>query len=115
MRIIRWKPTFRKIQLQVNQNFIGTMTKSVLCNRVWNFMKWHWIYRIIRIYFGLAFLYPVHPVDPVRKWPVYAVKFLFRSDWPLAARGGQRLRAKFSVDLILNFRYGCSLSVHSRR
>ncbi len=26
------------------------------------------IYRIIRIYFGLVFLYPVHPVDPVRKW-----------------------------------------------
>jgi hypothetical protein len=23
--------------------------------------------RIIRIYFGLVFLYPVHPVDPVRK------------------------------------------------
>jgi len=25
------------------------------------------IYKIIRINFGLIFLYPVHPVDPVRK------------------------------------------------
>jgi len=33
------------------------------------------IYRIIRIYFGLVFLYPVHPVDPVRKIKVYFVKF----------------------------------------
>jgi hypothetical protein len=22
-------------------------------------------------------------INPVRKWPVYAIKFLFRSDWPL--------------------------------
>ena len=43
--------------------------------------------KIIRIYFGLVFLYPVHPscrgeafkrrlVDSVRKWTVYAVKIL---------------------------------------
>jgi hypothetical protein len=41
------------------------------------------IYRIIRIYFGLVFLYPVHPVDPVRKSKVYAVKFFIRLNWPL--------------------------------
>jgi hypothetical protein len=40
------------------------------------------IYRIIRIYFGLVFLYPVHLVDPVRKWIIYAVKFFIRSKWP---------------------------------
>jgi len=45
-------------------------------NLVWNIYLDR-IYRIIRIYFGVVFFYPVHPVDPVRKWTVYAVKFLF--------------------------------------
>jgi hypothetical protein len=33
--------------------------------------------------FGLVWLYPVHPVDPARKWKVHAVKFFIRSNWPL--------------------------------
>jgi hypothetical protein len=35
--------------------------------------------RIIRIYFGLVFLYPVHPVDPVRKIPTNQI--LRRKKW----------------------------------
>jgi hypothetical protein len=37
----------------------------------------------------VSFLYPVHPVDPVRKLNVYAVKFFIRSNspffWPAVA------------------------------
>jgi hypothetical protein len=37
--------------------------------------------------FVLVSLYPVHPVDPVRKIELNFVKFLFQSDWTIAARG----------------------------
>jgi len=33
--------------------------------------------------FCLVSLYPVHPVDAVRKVKLYFVKFLFRLNWPL--------------------------------
>jgi hypothetical protein len=44
-------------------------------------------------FFGLVWLDPVHPVDPVRKWKVHAVKFFIRSDrpffWPAAGLNGE--------------------------
>ncbi len=66
------------------------------------------IYRIIRIYFGLLFLYPVHPVDPVRKWTAYCVKFLFRLDRPFfwLAAGltpeTRHLKPDFKIQVIRN-------------
>ena len=42
------------------------------------------IYRINRIFFCSIWLYPVHPVNPVRKIKLYFVKFFIRSDWPLS-------------------------------
>ena len=39
-------------------------------------------------FFGLVWLYPVHPVDPDRKINLHFVKFFIRSDWTLATRGG---------------------------
>jgi hypothetical protein len=40
----------------------------------------HWFRQDLQDYqdfFGLVWLYPVHPVDHVRKWKIHAVKFLF--------------------------------------
>jgi hypothetical protein len=33
-------------------------------------------------FFGLVYVYPHHPVDPVRKWNDYAAKFFIRLNWP---------------------------------
>ncbi len=34
-------------------------------------------------FFRLVYFYPAHPVDPVRKWTVFAVKFFIGLNWPL--------------------------------
>jgi hypothetical protein len=54
--------------------------------------------RIIRIYFELVFLYPVHPVDPVRKWTVYAVNFFIRLNWPLWQLAGTANRRISNIE-----------------
>ena len=38
-------------------------------------MKLHSFRQDLQDYFVLVWLYPVHPVDPVRKLYIYAVKF----------------------------------------
>ena len=57
-----------------NRLVIACLTYESL---IWNFIN---LDRIIRIYFELVFLYPVHPVDPVRKWSAYAVERLYFLD-----------------------------------
>jgi len=34
-------------------------------------------------FFELVYLYPVNPVDPVRKWTVYGINFNIGLNWPL--------------------------------
>ena len=82
--------------IRINSSVLCRFPISALCHLVWN-IHLDRIYRIIGIFFGLVWLYPVHPacqgevplwagrrlVDPVRKWKVHAIKFFIRSNWPL--------------------------------
>ena len=66
-----------RMAIRSNQNW-GELRFRPAAVLIWNFIYLDRIYRITRIFFGLVLIYPVHPVDLVRKWKVHVVKFFIR-------------------------------------